>query len=139
VIRRTISVTLSALVPTARAVVLAAVLALPAVSAGCSGGGGSSGAFGTKVNQIRPGAPKAVVQRELGKPDEKKLGVAGAQPTGPQPPATVRGRRAVRAVGLPPGRHRVPRVHGAQHRPGPGQWEVHAVSANPRKASALER
>ena len=137
-IRRTIAATFSVVMPAGRVVALAAVLALPVLSAGCSSGGGGSGSFGTKVNQIRPGASKAVVQRELGKPDEKKLGVAGAQPTGPQPPVTVRAgsryeqwiyRRGDTEyhVFMGPSTSRA------------GQWEVHAVSANPRKASALER
>ncbi len=123
---------------TLRAVTLAVVLVVLVVAAGCSGNRDSTGDFGTKINQVRPGASKAVVQRELGRPDEKKLGVAGAQPTGPQPPVTVRAGSRYEQWIYRRGDTEYHVFMGPSTK-GPGVWEVHAVSANPVKASALQR
>jgi hypothetical protein len=120
-------------------VTLAVVLVVPVAGGGCSSSGdGSTGDFGTKINQIRPGAPKAVVQRELGKPDERKVGVAGAQPAGPQPPVTVRAGSRYEQWIYRRGDTEYHVFMGPSTK-GPGVWEVHAVSANPVKASALQR
>jgi hypothetical protein len=119
-------------------VALSAALFVP-LSAGCAGSsGGGSGDFKTKINQIRPGAPKTVVQRELGKPDEKKFGVAGAQPTGPQPPATVNAGSRYEQWVYRKGDTEY-HVFMGPSLSRAGQWEVHAVSANPVSASALQR
>ncbi|MDB5294449.1 MAG: hypothetical protein JWO31_432 [Phycisphaerales bacterium] len=114
------------------------------VTAGGVGSGGTTAnpantaGFRTKINQLRPGASKAVVLRELGNPDERRLGVAGAQPTGPQPPVTI-------AAGSRYEQWVYRRGDSEYHVfMGPsadrtGQWEVHAVSANPARAGTLER
>ena len=122
-----------------RAVTLAAVLIVPP-TAGCAGssGGGSTSDFGTRINQIRPGASEDVVERELGRPDEKKRGVAGAQPTGPQPPVTVdAGRRNEQWV-YRRGDTEYHVFMGPSLRRS-GELEVRSVSANPVSTSALRR
>ena len=125
-----------------RALPLAAALALVPVITGCSGGGsrggGSTTDFGTTINQIRPGASEDVVERELGRPDEKRRGVAGAQPTGPQPPVTIDAGRSNEQWVYRRGDSEYHVFMGPSLRRS-GELEVRSVSANPAGASALQR
>jgi hypothetical protein len=110
-----------------------------ATSDGPSGRTSSSvGDFKTKVNQIQPGTTKPVVLRELGKPDVRRSGVAGAQPTGPQPPITVPAGSRYEQWTYYRGdsEYHVFMGPSVDH---PGTWAVQSVSANPKSASALQR
>ena len=126
---------------TIRAVTLVVVLVVPLAGAGgCSSSNDSStGNFGTKINQIRPGTSQAVVRRELGRPDERKPGVAGAQPTGPQPPVTIAAGGRYEQWVYRRGDTEYHVFMGPATNGRTGEWAVHAVSANPVKASALQR
>ena len=104
---------------------------------GCASSGGNAD-FSRKIDQVQAGTPKSVVQRELGKPDEKKLGVAGVQATGPTPPKTMAaGARYEQWTYRREGTEYHVFLGPSIERP--GTWEVHAVSANPIRASALQK
>lgn len=93
----------------------------------------STSDFRRAVNQIQPGTPKATVVKELGKPDEKINGVAGVQREGPQPPATINAGSRYEQWVYVRGESEY-HVFMGPSAANPGQWEVHAVSANPRTA-----
>lgn len=93
--------------------------------AGCSSSSGDR-KFDAKVASLQAGTPKSVVQRELGKPDERQSAVAGANPTQASPQTVNVGSRfetwtyfrGTRQFDIVMGK-------AAAH---PGQWVVHSVS-----------
>ncbi|QOV92288.1 hypothetical protein [Humisphaera borealis] len=113
------------MIRTLKALVLTSSLLL---AGGCASGSGDAN-FDAKIGSVKAGTPKSVVQRELGKPDEKKLAVAGATPAGLSPPTVQTGSRYETWTYLR-GTKRFDIVMGGstEH---PGQWEVHSVSSRP--------
>ena len=108
-------------------------VAVVGLLAGCASTGGGGEDFSRSINQIQPGTPKATVLRSLGQPDEKRSGVAGGQPTGPQPPPMVRtGSRYEHWLYKRGDTHyHVFLGASTEH---PGQWVVVSRSANPATA-----
>ena len=107
---------------------LALMLTTSLLLGGCSSGSGDA-SFDSKISSVKAGTPKSVVQRELGKPDEKKLAVAGATPMDASPPTVNAGSRYETWTYLR-GTKQFDIVMGGSvdH---PGQWEVHSVSSKP--------
>src|SRR3954447_16122666 len=106
--------------------------------AGCSSsssGGGSNADFRRKADQMQAGTSKNEVLKALGKPDEKRLGVAGMQRPGPQPPLTVNAGSRYEEWIYVRGDSEY-HVFMGPSATNPGQWEVHSISANPRGAVA---
>ena len=73
------------------------------------------------------------VVRELGQPDQRVNGVAGVQRPGPQPPLTINAGPGTSSGSTSRGDSEY-HVFLGPGSSGSGQWEVHAVSANPRTA-----
>lgn len=94
---------------------------------GCSSGSGDAG-FDAKISQVKAGTPKSQVQRELGKPDEKKLTVAGATPTEPVPANLQAGSRYETWTYLRGTKQFDVLLAGSTERP--GQWVVHSVKVS---------
>ena len=93
--------------------------------------------FLTKVNAVRPGTPRDVVQKELGKPDEVRAGFVELRPEpGPAEalidlaPAGTRYEQWVYKRG--DSRYHVFFTRGA--RGGDVDWEVLAVRSTPKDA-----
>ena len=108
---------------------LALALALATFTAGgCSSSSGDA-TFDSKISGVRAGTPKAVVQREMGKPDEKKLAVAGSSPMDVSPPTVHAGSR-YETWTYRRGSRQFDIVMGASTERS-GQWEVHSVSSKP--------
>jgi hypothetical protein len=116
-------------------VLFTAVTALFLAGCSSSSGGGSNAEFRRKADQVQAGTPKSEVLRALGKPDERRPGVAGVQRTGPQPPLTVNAGSRYEGWIYLRGDSEY-HVFMGPSATNPGQWEVHSVSANPRGAVA---
>lgn len=98
--------------------------------AGCSSSSGDAN-FDARVAKVQSGTPKSVVQRELGKPDEKSMAVAGATPMELAPPTVNAGQR-YETWTYHRGTKQFDIVMGGstEH---PGQWEVHSVKILPAR------
>ena len=120
--------------------VLCMVVALVAVSPGCTSGGPAGHMdFSREINQIQPGTPESVVRDRLGNPQRERRG------TVPAMPAATGAEAALYSYGVRAGTrfkhwfysrgdthyhvYLVPSISGRD------EWEVLTVRANAAKAS----
>jgi len=100
------------------------------LAGGCTSSSGDAD-FDASIAKVQAGTPKAQVQRELGKPDEKQMTVAGALPAQSDPVTVQPGSRYETWTYYRGTRQFDVVLAGSPERP--GQWVVHSVSNTPKE------